>query len=727
MLLALTIAAGRCVSAQTVPTADVGPQITIPHVKTPPTLVDAIGGAEVPGVVTDFRQNQPGDGSPASLPTKASVSYDDHNLYIVFECLDDGTRVRAGLTRRENIGDDDQVLVYLDTFRDQRRAYVFAVNPLGVQRDGILTEGQGTDYGYDTIWRSDAKLTVAGYRVLIVIPFGSIRFPDGPIQTWHIALGRYIARTSEYSYWPFITNRVAGFVNQMADLGGIRGIAPGEHVAIVPYAAFTNARYLDPAEARFVTSKPSRMGADVKLASRAATLDVTVNPDFAQVESDDPQVTINQRFEVFVPEKRPFFLENAAFFSTPENLLFSRRLIDPQFGIRVTAKEGGWLMGALAADDRAPTASTSGPPSGPRAEVIAGRLQREIGRESYAGILVTDRELPTDANRVFAADTRLKLSANWTFAGELIQTADRFGSGGREEGSGVNATLTRNGRHFTYKGSYVDRGPGFNAPLGFIDRVDIRKVDQYTGYYWRPGGGDLLAIGPALSTSVAWNHLGLRQDWSVQPQFDLYFRHQYGLSVWHGESDEGFRGVNLRERNTAISFYSGRSRSVSLGGGMSIGSAADYLPPPGIAPFVCDSRTLSAGAGIRPGRRLRVDETYYYTHLDGQGRPVFTNQISRTKVNIQLTRELSVRGIVDYSALVPNPALIQDNLAKRLTNDLLLAYLVNPFTSMYVGYTEGRQNLAIDSAAAPQLRVSDTPSLLTARQLFLKISYRLGL
>ena len=151
--------------------------VVIPHVDSAPTLEEAAAGLlPEAGVVTDFRQNQPGDGSAASLSTVAHVSYDDKNLYVIFDCAEDADHVRARLAKREDIRDDDQVLVYLDTFRDRRRAYVFGVNPLGVQRDGILTEGQEIDYAYDTVWRSEAKLTGRGFTVLIAIPFKSLMF-----------------------------------------------------------------------------------------------------------------------------------------------------------------------------------------------------------------------------------------------------------------------------------------------------------------------------------------------------------------------------------------------------------------------------------------------------------------------------------------------------------------------------------------------------------------------
>src|SRR5262249_24725714 len=362
--------------------------------------------------VTDFRQNQPGDGSPASASTTAYLSYDDANLYVVLDCRDEVSSVRAHLAKREDVEDDDQVLVYLDTFRDRRRAYVFAANPLGVQLDGILTEGQDVDYSFDTVWRSEARLTERGYMVLFAIPFKSLRFSNEAVQTWGIALGRYIAREREYSYWPYITKRIDGFAAQMADFHGIERISSGHNVQVVPYATLTGSRYLDTTVPAFFRSEVGRTGVDSKIVAHdAVTIDLTANPDFSQVESDDPQVTVNKRFEVVFPEKRPFYIENQGFFVTPETLFFSRRIVDPQFGGRLTAKAGGWAVGALVSDDRADGESpSSGSLAGRRAGAAVVRVQREVGRESFVGVLATDRAFGSSSNRVVAVDTRLKFS-----------------------------------------------------------------------------------------------------------------------------------------------------------------------------------------------------------------------------------------------------------------------------------------------------------------------------
>src|SRR5437867_7029987 len=299
--------------------------------------------------------------------------------------------------------------------------------------------------------------------VRIVIPFRSLRFPRAPAQTWGIALGRYIRRNNEQSYWPHLTKRLAGLVPQFANLEGLRDISPGRNLQAIPYGAFTGARFLDTDVPAFREENDQRVGVDLKAVVRdALTLDGTVNPDFSQVESDEPQVTINSRFEVFFPEKRPFFIENAGYFQTPVNLFFSRRVADPGMGLRLTGKAGRWAVGAIGIDDRAPEQV----PGDARAGIGVVRVQREIADESTVGALVSERAVGGGSNRVASADTRLKLSKTWILTGQVAATDVRDATGPHRSGTGVYAELLRDGRNVDYAARYLDLGSAFEAELG---------------------------------------------------------------------------------------------------------------------------------------------------------------------------------------------------------------------------------------------------------------------
>jgi hypothetical protein len=549
-------------------------KVTILRVSNPPKLDQFLDGAApaVGAPVTGFRQREPGDGTPVSQPTTAYLSYDHKNLYVVFVCKDDPLKVRAHLAKREDISNDDQVAIYLDTFRDRQHAYVFAANPLGIQLDGIFTEGQSDpDYSFDTLWYSEGQLTADGYVVWMSIPFKSMRFSNDPMQVWGVALARSIVRNGENSYWPYITRRIQGTLQQGARMDGLEEISPGRNVQLIPYGALTGDRLLNSNQPPLVTQNDARVGMDAKaVLGNALTLDVTLNPDFSQVESDDPLVTINQRYEVVFPEKRPFFLENASYFQTPINLFFSRRIIDPEFGARLTGKLGQWDLGMLASDDRAPGAAapSSDPLHRSRAADGVFSLRREFGNQSSVGVLATTQDFGSRSNRVFSADTRLRLSPTWFFSGQVVHSLDRLPGGRGTHGSAYYADLLHKSRHFTYEGTYSDFTPDFNATLGYIKRVDIRRNDQYVGYYWRPEGHRILDFGPFASASVDWDHKGVLQDWKGSTGFSMDFKGPSGFTVYRAQIFERYLNQGFHYDKNDFSFYAGWLRWLSVSFGL---------------------------------------------------------------------------------------------------------------------------------------------------------------
>ena len=254
------------------------------------------------------------------------MGYDDTNLYVVMVCWDDKhVGVRASLTRREPstpFDSDDYIEFTLDTFQDQRHAFLFDVNPRGVQADALYTEGEGTDYSWDTLWYSRAKVSKDGYVIWTAIPFRSLRFHPTGENHWGIMLTRYIAQNNEYDNWPELSPTISGRLNQEATASGLENISPSRNMQFIPYVESRTFRGLDtrdPAQPRFDSANfQGKAGLDSKFVFHdSLVLDATVNPDFAQVESDEPQNTINQRFEVFFPEKRQFLRSTADCFRLP--------------------------------------------------------------------------------------------------------------------------------------------------------------------------------------------------------------------------------------------------------------------------------------------------------------------------------------------------------------------------------------------------------------------------
>ncbi len=713
------------------------PTITIPRVNEAPVLARYLDGAVTPpGVrITGFTQREPGDGVPASVETTVYLSYDDRHLYAVFICKDDPAKIRANMTKREAIMGDDVVGLLLDTYHDGRRAYQFLVNPHGIQLDGVATEGQNDDYSYDTLWQSDGRLTKDGYAVVIAIPFKSLRFSNAATQTWGVAVTRSVPRANELSFWPYITRRISGLGQQLATLEGLQGISPGRNLQIIPYGDFAAARVVDDAGVR-VTENSARAGVDGKAVIKdALTVDMTVNPDFSQVESDEPQVTVNQRFEVFFPEKRPFFIENAGYFETPQNLFFSRRVADPGVGVRLTGKARGWAFGVLGVNDEEPgrQVEEGDPRSGKKAGVGVFRAQREFARQSYVGGIFTDVEFGASANRVYGGDARWKFSDNWTASGQWVgsQTIDEAGDS--TSGSSWTAELSREGRGFDYMGTFTSRSPDFRADLGYIRRVDMREVLQEARYSWYPKSSRVLRVGTDVEAGALWDYGGVLQDWQFEPGFEVELPGGTELGGMYFAAFERYEGIEFRRDGAMARANSDWLSWLGVGVHYFRGSGINYYPADGLEPFLGTEQSLEAELTLRPFSRLRLDQAYLYSDLSTsdestlppgapQGR-IFTDHILRTRVNYQFTRELSARVIVDYETLSPNQALVDLDHERRFNADVLFTYLLNPWTAVYVGYSDGYENQPLAPISSPPPSRADLPLTSVGRQVFVKLSY----
>lgn len=711
--------------------------LTIPRVTTPPTLAEYLDGVPRPDevAITTFVQREPGDGVPASQATEAYVSYDATNLYVIFVARDrEPDQIRATLARRENFGNDDFVGIILNTFRDKRHAYFFTANPLGVQLDGVSTDGEEDDYSYDTVWTSEGRRTPFGYVVRLAIPFKSMRFSNAPEQEWGIALARAIRRNNETSFWPYLTNRVSGMAQQLAPARGLRDISPGRNMQLIPYAAFAGARFLEEERAAFVTDSDGRAGLDGKFVVKDAfTVDLTFNPDFSQVESDEPQVTINQRFEVFFEEKRPFFIENASYFETPINLFFSRRIADPQVGGRVTGKKAGWAIAGLAIDNRAPGRSLDplDPAHGDRAAIGVARLQRDLPNQSTVGVLATTRDFADSESRVFSVDGRYRMGDTWTLTGQAAVSEFRPLGGESQSGPAFAFELDRTGRNWGAFLRYDDISPEFRAPLGFVRRVDLRQLHPFIRYTWFPEKGALVSIRPELSGEALWDHDGTLQDWEAGTEIQVELKGQTELEVSYDESMERFGGIEFRKRGASGRFGTAWLTWLETSAEIGRGREINFFPSESLRPFLADELRAEVEVTLKPIPPLRLDQTYLFTRLESRegvpgivpGAVIVDNHIWRSRASYQFTKSLSLRAIVDYSSVLPDTSLIDLEKEKRLTADLLVTYLVNPWTAFHVGYNDGYGNVEIDPTFGDRLRPTESVFNSMGRQVFVKMSY----
>ena len=746
------------------------PELVIPRVSsTPPALEDFLEmkpNAAWQGrlaKVGNFIQRLPSDGQPITQRTDAYLGYDDKNLYCIFVAFDSEPRkVRAHLVPRDSVTGEDKVDLFLDTFHDQRRAFVFTTNAYGIQMDGLWNEGQVNQYdrSFDTVWRSRGKLTSKGFVVWMAIPFKSLRFPTTREQEWGIVLIRWIPRTNESATWPRVTTRIEGRLNQGATLKGLKDISPGRNVQFIPYGFFRSFRALDtrdPVEPRFVTDRAEFDGGlDGKFVLKDSfALDVAVNPDFSQVESDEPQVTVNRRFEVFFPEKRPFFLENSGFFETPINLLFTRRIADPQFGVRLTGKKGPYAIGALVADDESPgkLVAPGDPLFGQRAHFGIIRVSRDVFRQSSIGVMFTDREFSEDSNRVGAVDMRFKLTRNWLTNGQAVASSTRLPDGTHLAGPAYKFRLRRDGRQFYYDLEYNDRSPGFLTETGFLAegsvqkplgggrtiprpqlRTDIRSVTQFATYRFRPEGKHFISWGPNVLINPIWDHQGQRLDMYHDYSMTWEFTGATTFELFHIADREllrpqDFAGLHdnrvFSHHRNGLFFETSYDPRITFRSEYSRGTLINIVPPAGQEPALANLSRANTSLILRPLTRLQVENTYILERLTdrGQGENIFNNHIIRSKWGWQFNRELSLRVILQYNAILANPALTRLETAKNFNADFLFTYLVNPWTALYVGYNGNAQNIELVPTADGSALIRSRQFQNDANQFFVKFSY----
>lgn len=727
--------------------------LIIPEVSGVPSLEDFAGMepatplARSMAKVEDFIQREPDDGDPASQRTEVYIGYDRTELHVVFLAFDSEPEgIRANMSSRENIDGDDSVEITVDTFNDQRAAFTFRSTPLGIQWDARWTEGSSRRGGFDTtleaVWDSEGRLTDEGYMVKMAIPLRSLRFPDTDEQTWRVQFARIIPRLSEQSFWPAYTIDIEGRLNQTALLNGIRDVSPGNNYQVIPFLFAREVDALNPGMAGgpgFETTSEQDLGVDAKFVfNDSMVLDVTLNPDFSQVESDEPQVTVNERFEVQFPERRPFFVENADFFATDSTLIFTRRIVDPEGGLRFTGRSGNFGFGSILINDAAPgqNRSDTDPLNGEKANIAILRGFLDVGEQDRYGFLVSDRELADGYNRVASLDGRVKLTENWISQFQLIGSDTNPYTSGGESYTGVQRNIQVNhvGRNWNTHTHFIEASPGFRADLGFMFRFfqpDTSGLHQNVSYTWFPE--DI----PLNRMSATWFGVYL-EDWDGAKIY-----HQNGPTVdfatdtsslslgWVGYNEilqpGDYPGIMLTQNHDyddwQVQFNNNSLNTLEFGLSYRWGSTLNLVPNAGSLPYVADHSRVTADALWRPIDRLRINNTYLYTEVQNPaGAHIFSNEIFRSNWNYQFSREWSLRFITQYEETTGGPLTrLEDE--RNLNFDLLLRYVINPWSAFYVGYNSNSSNFEIVDFEGERELVNTTDLRHDGDQLFVKFSY----
>jgi hypothetical protein len=476
----------------------------------------------------DFYQTSPGDNVAPSKPTETMIGYDAKTLYIAFHCFDDPDKVSATVTKRDDVlnGAEDSIRVLLDTFNDQRKAYVLAFNPLGIQMDGVRTEGVNVDFSVDIVMESKGALTSDGYVVEVAIPFKSLRYEAGKDKLWGIQIFRIIQRfNGEQDSWMPISRDINGILNQAGHITGLEGISAERTLELIPSLTVSETGKLLP-HFNQIPNDPGRMvnqpikfdlGLTAKYTLNAnSTVNLAINPDFAQVEADATVVTTNQRFPIFFQEKRPFFLEGIDLFQLPLNVVHTRTIINPLVAAKIVGKSGRNSYGLMVAADRGPGTFTGDERLDPfnfplldkKAYQGVLRLKHDIGKENSIGLVATSYNFPEKHNQILGVDGRFKLDPQTTLTLHLVGTTSRrffrdpeldrttacASLTGRDltfcnrrqvyrtgNGLGYLANYTKSGRHLFLQAQAFGRTADFRSDLGFVRRTNTNEDD----FFWQ--------------------------------------------------------------------------------------------------------------------------------------------------------------------------------------------------------------------------------------------------
>jgi hypothetical protein len=710
------------------------------------------------GVARNFIQNTPNDGKPATEQTEVWLGHTRTRLYVVFLCHDNRVNlVRTHLARRENILKDDNVTLLIDPFQDRRHGIIFQVNPSGVQADAAWSEANGADYSYDQVWDSEARLTTKGWMTLISIPFLSLRFPAAD-STWGVIFERNLPRNSEVDYWPRVSANISGVLSQEGTLEGIHGVTGSHNIQLNPYALAQNEHELlnlDPNNPYFSSRAfEGTAGGEAKFILKdAIVFDATVNPDFSDVESDQPQFTVNQRYPVYFPELRPFFLENATYFSTPIQLLYTRNIIRPEFGMRITGKVGRTNIGLLAIDDREPgqTVPEDDPLYQKRAGFFVGRVTEDVGKDSSVGLIYTDEEFGAGWNRIGGIDFTWRANPKWTVFGQAVESSTKGSNpdsqatvfpSGYAAGPASYLEVNRSAHAFNLDSTYKDFSTGFQSQVGFIQTTDFRNDQTHATYQWFPKHSEIQSFGLETNQNVAWDHQHNRvYHYSTFDPFVLLPRNLVFAPIGGQNSDtvgpqdgypmtyndnftENFGGFVARGQPFSqfnFNFTGLRSGNVN------------YNPPTGTVPFLLNQDYLQLLFTLQPFRQLTADQTYLLDrdHDAHNNAFVYESQVLRTKLNYQFTRALSARVIVEYDSTLANPAETSLARTKQVQTQALITWLPHPGTAIYVGWNNDLQNY--DHTLCAKLGGTCDPTepilprgpgyLNDGRQFFVKVSY----
>ena len=674
------------------------PTVRPPRTQTPPDIdgrLDDLAWRSA-AAITEFTQQAPLEGVPATEDTEVYVTYDSDHVYFGFHLhyADPGV-MRANRVDRDTAWQDDLITVYIDTFLDQQRAYDFDLNAYNVQGDGIVNisggGGRGSpipvaDRSWDALFHSATDIVADGFVAEMAIPLKSLRYPQrgpGEPHRWGFQIVREIkGKNEENAVWAPMSRDVAGFHRQMGLMEGMTDFSTSRNLELLPTFTAIQFGSLNRSTGGFDTRRANPEGGlNVKYGLTSnLTADFTINPDFSQIESDQPQIEVNQRFPLFFNELRPFFVEGAEIFDFPGPVTFvhTRTIVDPTWGAKLTGKAGRFAIGLLTAEDGAPgnVDDVTDHRYGETAQNFIGRVKYDVYSESHVGAIFTDRSFLDSSSRLGGIDGSFRLSRSMSTNFRLIESRHRDLEGVDRSGHIYDASISNTGRNLRWFAAAYELTPDFRTDVGFARRVDQRRVVSNMGYRWWPESW-LINWGPQLSYGRSWNFDRILEDENAGLGLNFDFAKSIRFSVDVQRDMERFGGIDFRKTRTRVNGGVSSSRALSVNASYGRGDEIFFDPA---NPFLGYGSTARFNVTVRPLARLSSQlgvNTSRLTDPRNGDDPVFDVQIYRAQSVLTFTDRLLMRHITEYNTF-----------DRDLDFNVLFTYRINAGTVFYIGYDD---------------------------------------
>jgi hypothetical protein len=673
-----------------------------------------------------FYETSPGDNTPPKVNTVAYITYDEKYFYIGVRADDpDPSKIRAPFVDRDGvIGTDDNIAIFLDTRNDKRSAIELRVNPRGVQADGIFNDANGNeDFSPDFYYDTAATIDAGGWSAEFRIPFSSLRYDASDPQTWNILVWRNYPRDFRYGIHSAPLPRGSNcLICHTHPLTGLTGLPAASHFIAAPYVTAQQVARPEngPGTPLDDGDFDTDVGLDLKWTPTANNaLDLTINPDFSQVESDVAQITVNQRFAVFFPEKRPFFLEGFDLFDTPMQVAYTRTITSPRFGVRATGKQGATAYTLLITEDRGggltilpgPQGSDFAPQDFKSYATIA-RVRHDVG-SSFFGAVLTSREIDGGGhNRVFGPDAQWRpndadsITAQFLFSDTTNPDRADLSSAWNGESFRSHAfdvELSRDKRGYDLFLEAFDVGDGFRADLGFIPQVGYRELTAAAGLRFYPEG-KVRFFRPSILVSQQTNQdndkiyelvsLGVNGFGVKNAQFSALFRPREKIRVGNQLLEQTYGTFFLQfdpfRRVPRITIDTRFGEQIDFGGAR-VGKGA----------------FIGLGTTIRPHDRLDLQFNLNREWLNVDGHRLFTADVQRVRAQYSFSANSLLRVIAQYVDTEFSDATHDGSFL----GSVLYSYKLNWQTVLFVGYGDDRV-------------LTETNDLeQSGRSLFFKVSY----